>query len=329
MVARLGSQMLLARCVGMAAEIGIADLVATVPRSPAELAATCGVHADALMRILRFLAANGIFRADEAGRIHNTDASEVFRADAPESLRDLVRQSWQDVIWDTYRHLPQTLKTGAPAFTAAFGMDFFDYLAAHPEIGARFDASMARMSAAENPVIAQAYDFGGKQIVDVGGGQGGLLAAILAAHPSARGVLYDQPHVLANSEHLAVAAFKDRCTLANGNFFDAVPTGGDVYILKRILHDWPDDKAVRILTACRAAMAPTARVLVIDAIIKPGNDADANKLLDVGIMALLNGRERTAEDFRSIFANAGLGIRQIIPPHAPSTLSLIEGEILP
>jgi hypothetical protein len=324
---RLSRQLLLARCIALMAEIGIADRVAEAPATPTVLAAACGVNADALGRMLRFLAGNGVFRADGDGLIHNTEASDLLR-DRPGSMRDLLRQSWQDVIWDTYRHLAETLRTGTPAFDRAHGMPFFAYLAAHPEIGARFDASMALMSAPENAAIAAAYPFATDScVVDVGGGRGGLLAAILARHPTARGILTDQPQVLEDAARLQVKTFGARCRLASGDFFRAVPEGGDVYILKRILHDWPDEDAVRILRAVGAALTPAARVLVVDAVIAPGNDPDPNKLLDVGIMALLRGRERTAEDFVRLFAASGLKLLRILPPAPPSTLSIVEGAL--
>jgi hypothetical protein len=321
----LGTQVLLSRCIAMMAEIGIADLVAETPQSPADLARTCNVNADALMRILRFLAANGVFEADATGAIRNTPISDLLRR-GQGSLRDQVRASWQDVIWDTYRQLPETLRTGEPAFDKAFGMPFFDYLAAHPDIGARFDASMALMSMPENAALAAAYPFHGT-VVDVGGGRGGLLRAILLEHRDARGVLFEQAAVLKDVERLLVAGQLDRCRLCPGDFFASLPADGDVYVLKRILHDWSDAEAVRILRTCRAALRTDARVLVIDAVLRPGNARDPNKMLDVGIMALTNGRERTAEDFERLFEAAGIKLLRIVPPTAPSPMSIVEGSL--
>jgi O-methyltransferase domain len=322
---KLSTHLLLTRCIAMVAEIGIADRVATAPATPDALASACNVDADALMRVLRFLASHEVFEADAHGAIRNTPISELLRS-TPGSMRDQVRAAWQDVIWDTYRQLPVTLRTGEPAFDKAFGMPFFDYLAAHPEIGARFDASMALMSMPENAALAAAYPFEGT-VVDVGGGRGGLLSAILRQHPAARGVLFDQASVLQDVGQLLVAGQLDRCTLCEGDFFTAVPAGGDLYVLKRILHDWSDADALRVLRACRAALHGDARVLVVDAVLSPGNAPDPNKMLDVGIMALTRGRERTAEDFQRLFAAAGLTLRRIIPPTAPSTMSLVEGSL--
>ena len=324
-LAKLGPQVMLARCIALIAELGIADRVAITPQTPADLATACGVNADALTRMLRFLAGNGVFKADAKGVIHNTPISELLW-NVPGSMRDTMRQSWQDVIWDTYRCLPHTLLTGEPAFDQAFGTTFFAYLAEHPEIGARFDASMALMSGPENAAIAQTYPFNeANLVVDVGGGRGGLMMALLTAHPDLRGVLYDQPQVFSDRAQLHVAPLLSRCSLTTGDFFTSVPKGGDIYVLKRILHDWSDDDAIRILKTVKASMAPASRLLVIDAVIKPGNDPDPNKMLDVGIMALTNGRERTADDFQRLFAAADIRLTQIIAPTAPSTMSLVEG----
>jgi hypothetical protein len=322
---RLSSQLLLSRCIAVVAEAGIADLVDERPRTPQDLANACQVNADALMRILRFLAANDVFQADGGGVIRNTPLSELLRS-APGSLRDQVRSSWQDVIWDTYRRLPDTLRTGEPAFDQAFGMRFFDYLAAHEEIGARFDASMALMSGPENSALAAAYPFHGT-VIDVAGGRGGLISAILREYGDVRGVLFDQASVLVDVSKLLVAEQLDRCSLCAGDFFTSVPAGGDVYALKRVLHDWSDADAIRILQACRMALRANARILVIDAVLKSGNAPDPNKMLDVGIMALTHGRERTAEEFQRLFEASGLRLLRIIPPTAPSSMSIVEGSL--
>jgi hypothetical protein len=323
---RIAGQVMLARCIGIAAELGLAELVAAEPRTAVELAARTGSHAGALYRMLRYLAANGLFAEDEHGRFANTPMSDVLRADAPGSLRDTLRLAWQDVMWDVYRHLPHTIATGAPAFTRAFGAPFFAYLAAHPELGARFDAAMALQSAPENATVAAAYPFDQAQVVvDVGGGRGGFMAALLQAYPRLRGILFDQAYVLDQPNRVHEAGLATRCQFVAGDFFNSVPAGGDVYVLKRILHDWPDDIAVKILRQVAAVLAPNAKVVVVDAVLSSGNAPDPNKALDVGIMALLEGRERTAEDFARLFARAGLALIRIIPTPAPSTLSLVEG----
>jgi hypothetical protein len=293
-----------------------------------ELARVCGVHAPSLFRMLRFLSSIEIFHQNEAGQFQNTPASEVLREGVTGSLRPMVRLAWQDVIWDTYKAMPEAIKNGTPAFAIAHGRPFFDHLSAKPDIGALFDASMALMSGPENATIAETYPLGNAmQIVDIGGGRGGLLAAILKKHEHLNGILFDQEQVIAEPALITEADVQDRCKLVNGNFFETVPAGGDVYLLKRILHDWSDEDALRILKCVGAALTSRSRIAVIDAVIKPGNNADPNKYLDVGIMTLLEGRERTAEDFEVLFSKAGLQVLRILPTPASSAMSIIEGAI--
>ena len=327
-ILRITGQLLSARCIAIVTELGLADALAEKPQKAEELAETCGVHAPSLFRMLRFLASIGIFHQDDTGAFRNTERSNVLRRDIEGSVFPLVRQGWQDVVWDTYRHLPDGLRTGEPAYTLAHGEAFFDHLAKNPNLGAMFDTSMALMSGPENDVIAGTYPFGeAKSVIDIGGGRGGLLASILTKHESLNGILFDQQQVIEHPDALIEAGLGGRYQCKAGDFFKSVPEGADVYLLKRILHDWSDDDAIRILTSVRQALSPEARVAVIDAVIKPGNDADPNKYLDLGIMTLLKGRERTAEEFEALFTSAGLQLLRILPTPAPSTMSIIEGAL--
>jgi len=323
---RITSAVMTARVLGIVAELGIADLVAKTPSTAANIAKSTGTDVDFLYRILRFLASISVFEEDADGRFHNTAVSEVLRDGVPGSLRPMVRTAWQDVILDTYRQLPKAIKGGDPAFNLAHGQDFFEYLAANSEIGDLFDASMALMSAPENEALANAYDFSRvKCVVDVGGGRGGFLAALLGVNRHLKGVLFDQSHVISEPSHLEEAGVMNRCQIVDGNFFEAVPSHGDVYVLKRILHDWDDANAITILKSCRNALRPEDRLLVMDAVLKPGNGPDLNKALDVGIMALTRGRERTQADFERIFEAAGISLTRIIVAPSPSTMSIVEG----
>ncbi len=325
-ILRLIGSTLVARAIGIVSELGISDLVAREPRTAAALAAETGTHADALYRLMRLLASHDIYQEDEQGRFHLTPLAAVLKREGDDSLYDIVRLAWQDITWDTYRQLPHTIKTGEPAFTKAFGADFFDYLAARPDINARFDASMALFSEPENDVIARTCDFAeASRVVDVGGGRGGLLAAVLKAHPTLRGVLFDRQQVIADSHILHEAGVLNRCDIVSGDFFEAVPPGGDVYLLKRILHDWDDRRALRILRTCAEALGESSRLLTVDAVIEPGNAPDPNKAMDVGIMALTPGRERTEDEFRALYAAAGLKLTRVVATERPSTLSIVEG----
>lgn len=317
---------LVARSLAIAAELGLADLVQTEPQSVTELAHATGTHADSLYRLLRMLASYGVFAEDDGGLFHPTPMSLLLETDRPDSLRDLLTLGWQDIAWDTYRQLPHTIRTGETAFDAAFGATFFDYLAGHPEANASFDSAMALFSGPENGMIAAAYDFGQfARIVDVGGGTGGLMAAILSAHQGVRGVLFDQPQVVANMTGIEASAIRERCEPIGGDFFESVPAAADAYIMKRILHDWDDEAAIRLLLRCREAMNTDARVLVIDAVMQAGNAPDPNKFMDVSIMALTRGRERSETEFQRLFTEAGLRCTEVFPTELPSTLSIIEG----
>lgn len=327
-ILRITGQILSARCIGIAAELGLADHLDQRPMRAEELANVCNAHAPSLFRMMRFLASIDIFHQEQDGTFRNTPASDVLREGVPGSLRPMVRLAWQDVVWDTYRAMPEAIHNGKPAFAIAHGRPFFEHLEAEEDLGALFDASMALISGPENSVISSSYPFGdAKVVVDVGGGRGGLLAAILSDHQTLSGVLFDQQQVIAEPTYLSDAGMLERCKLVSGDFFEAVHPDGDVYLLKRILHDWSDADAIRILKSVRAAMSPDSRVAVVDAVLNPGNDADPNKYLDVGIMTLLEGRERTAEEFETLFSKAGLQLLRILPTPAPSTMSIIEGTV--
>jgi SAM-dependent methyltransferase len=304
-----------------AAELGVADLLEAGPRTAASLAEEMGVHALPLYRILRLLAAEGVFAEDEAGRFRLTPEADLLRTGVPGSMRDAVLMLAHETFWAPAGKLSTTVRTGETPFAQIFGADFFDYFARNPAAGPIFHRGMAGFSDTENAPIAQSYDFGPfSRIVDVGGGHGGFLVEALRANPSARGVLADAPHVLRESR-LGDAGLSDRCELVEADFFRAVPEG-DCIILKRILHDWKDDAAVTILDVCRRSLRAGGRILVIDAVIPPGNEPHGGKLLDVLMLASLPGRERTESDFRGMFAAAGLRLERVIA--TPAALSIVE-----
>lgn len=290
-----------------------------------ELAAATGAHALSLYRVMRMLAARGIFAEDGAGRIHLTPAAAILRSDAEGSVHNRLRLAWQDLIWATYGELPHTVMTGEPAFDRAHGLPLFEYLAENPEANAAFDRAMALISGPEDESVAASYDFGRHRVVvDVGGGRGGLLAAVLARHTEVEGVLFDQPQVVDEVDPGEIDG-TGRCGIVGGDFFRFVPTGADAYVLKRIIHDWDDDTAADLLGRCRAAVNPRGRVLVVEAVIRPGNDPDPHKAQDVGMMLLTRGRERTAEEFRALFDASGLRLERIIATREGTTLSILEG----
>ena len=313
-----------AQALHVAATLGIADLVAAGPRHIDDLAAATGTHAPSLSRVLRTLCSVGVFAEDAEGRFAQTPRSATLRADAPGSIRDAVIWVNEPMHYRSTGDTVQTVTTVRPAFDALFGSPYFDYLAADPGAGRIWDAGMACFSSMENAPIAHAYAFpDGAQIVDIAGGQGGFLAEILLANPTTRGVLYDLPAVVANPQQIVAAGARDRCETVGGDFFEFLPPGGDIYALKRVLHDWDDETCIAILARCRRVIQESGRVLIVDAVIPPGNDPHPAKIVDIVMLNILGGRERTETEFRDLLAAAGFRLNRVIPTH--SMLSIVEG----
>jgi hypothetical protein len=234
-------------------------------------------------------------------------------------------QIGQQYLWTSWGHLLHSVRTGEPAFPELYGTTAWEYRQAHPEEDAVFNAAMTALSAGVVEAIVQSYDFSSMGVLmDVGGGEGVLLAAILAANPALRGVLFDQPHVVNGAnELLERAGVADRCEVVSGSFFEAVPGGADAYLLKSIVHDWDDIATVKILRACRAAIANSGRLLVVEPIIRPGNEPDPAKFSDLNMLVMLGGQERTADDFERLYADAGFRLTDII--RTGSSMAIIEG----
>lgn len=317
------------RGLHVANELSIADFLRDGPRSIEELARATGVHQQSLYRLLRMLAGFGVFAEESPGRFQLTSSSAALITGVPDSLHDAVKMlgdmigdgSW----WTAAGYLDHSVRTGEPAFDHVHATSFFEYLGRHREASRWFDRGLANFAIPENAAIVSAYDFTPfRKIVDVGGGQGGFLAAVLSAYPSAFGTLYDRDTVVAEPAHLITAGLIDRCEVVAGDFFESVPPGGDVYILKRILHDWNDQRCTEILRTCRSAMDAKARILVVDAVVPSGNEPHPSKVMDILMMLLVEGRERTEGEFRELFQLAGLKLTRIVA--TPSVLSIIEGE---
>jgi hypothetical protein len=227
------------------------------------------------------------------------------------------RYPWTDLY--------ETVQTGEPAFDRVYSTNFFDYLAEHPEDEEVFHAAMTSMSKSETVSIIKAYDFSRfSTIVDVGGGRGGLLVAILSANPHLQGVLFDVPTVVAGVDgELSGAEVIDRCKVVSGDFFDSVPEGGDAYLLSNIIHGWSDDQAVQILSRCRAAMTDTACVLLAEVVLPEGRQPSVGKLIDLEMLVMsAGGRQRTETEYRTLFGRAGLRLTRIVP--SAGMVSLVE-----
>jgi hypothetical protein len=314
----------LADALHAAAKLGIADLLAAGPCHIDELAAATGAHGPSLYRLLRTLGSAGVFTEDEPRRFALTSLGEPLRSDVPGSIRDAVIWIGEPMHARSCGEVLTSVLTGRPAFDTIFGMPYFNYHAADPESGRIFDRGMACFAGIEDGAIARAYAFpASARIADIGGGRGGFLAEVLKAQPAARGILFDRPAVVEEPSLLEAAGVLDRCETVGGDFFEAVPPGADVYILKRVLHDWDDDACIALLRRCRAALAAQGRVLVIDAVIPPGNDPHPAKIVDLIMLTALTGRERTEAEFRELLTAAGLRLTRILP--TPSALAIVVG----
>ena len=289
------------QAIRVAVELGLPDRIAAGTRDPDELAAASGAHPPSLRRLLRALAAIGIVTQDEAGLVDLTPVGEGLRSDAAEPLAGWARFCGSEDTARTWGELLHSVRTGESAYRHVHGMDAWEYRTTHPESAAVFDAAMTDLSRRTNRSLLEAYDFSRfGTVVDVGGGRGALLTALLAAHPQQNGVLFDLPHVVAG----ASSAAGDRLRVVGGSFFDGVPSGSDAYLLRAILHDWPDDDCVRILEACRAAMGEEATLLIIERDLADGLQEAA--LSDLNMLVGPGGRERTRAEYASLLARAGL-----------------------
>jgi SAM-dependent methyltransferase len=311
------------QAIYVAAEIGIADFLAAGPRTADELARDTGTHAPSLYRVLRALTSIGLFNEEIDGRFSLTPTGELLGSDTPGSKRSLAIMSGSE-FYRSWGGLLTSVKTGDSAFEKIYGSPFFQYMSMNPDRWRIYDSAMTGIHDSETLPVLDAYDFAPlKTIVDVGGGNGLALAAILRRHPEVRGVLFDLPSVAKRAEEvLAGFGLSDRCGIAGGNFFDSVPSSCDAYLLRHVIHDWKDDEAISILGNCRDAMQPGGRVLVVETVIPSGNEPCFGKLLDL-MMLVVGGRERTREQYEKLFSAAGLRLTGIVP--TTHEVSVIEG----
>ena len=313
-----------AQAIFVAAKLGIADLLREGPASAAALAAAAGVHAPSLDRVMRALAGIGVFAFDADGRFALTPLSDRLRSDAPGSLRAYAIMNGERWVWQSWGAIEHSVRTGRPAFEHVFGARLFDYYTANPEAGRVSAAALDSLSAADNAAVVAAYRFPASGVVvDIGGGQGSLLAAILAAHPDLRGVLVERPAVIDLARTaIAAAGLADRCDLLAGDFFAEVAVRGDVYLMKKVIHDWDDDDARAILSHCRAAMPASARLLLVEHVLPEANQPSPARWLDLLMLVYTGGRERTVADYASLLAAAGLRLERVIP--TASRITVIE-----
>ncbi len=313
------------RALHAVCELGIPDALADGPRSVDALAEATGTKAGKLERVLRALASLGIFRQETDGRYELTPAGNLLRSDVPESVRGFVLiggRTWHDEAW---QGLLEGLRTGTTPIEAVHGAPSMDrFMEDRPEDQQAFQDGLTGLTTGVAPLIADVVDpADGAHIVDVGGGHGALLAALLDAAPGARGTLFDLPSVIGSAGGpLERAGVADRCELVGGDFFESVPKGGDVYVLSQILHNWKDEEAVDLLAYVRDAMPPEGRLVIVDSLLAPGDQPDFGKLLDLELLVMEGGGQRTRDEIRGLVEKAGFEVERVV--ETPTPFAVVE-----
>jgi len=312
-----------------ATRMGIPDLLAQGAKSSAELAAATGSNEDALYRVLRALAMPGVFAETAGRRFALTPLSEALRSDAPGSARELVLWMGNRFHFHVWAELPYSLQTGKPAVEYIYGKPAFEAIEALPDVAHDFNSGMTCMSRQLAPAVLEVYDFSGVDtLMDVAGGHGFILCEILSRYPSLKGILFDMPSVVDDPKCAqCLLNVNHRCRTIAGNFFEHIPGGADAYYMQHIIHDWDDEPALKILGNCRQALQgrKNGKLLVVDSVIPQTPEPHFGKLLDLEMLLMPGGRERTEPEFRTLFAKAGFEITRIVPTSRPD--SIIEARL--
>jgi len=311
------------KAVYVAAKLGLADLLADGPKSVSVLASETGADERALYRLLRALASVGVFCGRADGTYEQTPLSATLRSGA-DGMRAFAIMAGES-LYEAWGDLFHSVTTGEVAFEKRFGMPFFEHLSRAPEESARvFDEAMTQIHGHETPAMLAAYDFSDcRTVADVGGGNGSVLTAILERHSNTRGLLFDLPHVIERAAtEMAARGLAERCCTVAGSFFEHVPEGADCYLMRHIIHDWNDEQCRTILGHCRRAIPADGRLLVVEAVIPEGNGFFFEKLLDLNMMAVPGGLERTEREYADLLASADFTLRRVVPTEA--SISVIE-----
>lgn len=324
LVIQIATGHLVSSALQVVVRLGIPDRLANGPRTAAELAAETGVQEDALYRVLRALASVGLFDEVAPRRFALTLAGQMLRTGVAGSMQAMALWISSPLHFQVYGELMHSVKTGQPAVEKLTGMPVFEYLPKHPELSEIFNNAMTAFSDMVIPAALQAYDFSGiDTLVDVAGGHGAVLTSILKKYPGMKGVLFDLEHVIAGARNrIDASGVKDRVETQSGDFFKAVPAR-DAYVMKHIVHDWDDERAAAILRNIRTAMGQKkGRVILLESVLQPGNAPDFGKIIDLEMLAMPGGRERSEQDFRALFEKAGFRLSRVVPTQSP--LSVIE-----
>lgn len=317
----------ISQAIYAAAKFGIADELKDGPKSVEQLAEATSTNPDALYRLLRALASQGIFAEGEPRHFALTPLADVLRSDVPGSKRALALMAG-DEQFRVWAEIDYSIQTGNIAFDKVYGKPIFEYLGQNPDKARIFDAAMVGIHGRESDIILDAYDFSQFGVIaDIGGGNGSQITGILQRHPAMKGILFDLPHVIeAARDRIASANLADRCQLVGGSFFEAVPEGADAYMLRHIIHDWDDEKSHSILQSCHRAMPANSKLLVVESVIPPGNDPFIGKLLDLVMLLIPGGKERTENEYRTLFGKAGFELERVVP--TAGEVSIVEARKL-
>ena len=324
---KLATGYMSSQAIYVAAKLGIADLLKNGSKNVDEIAHSINVNKNSLYRLLRVLASIGIFVEVEERVFDLTEKGSMLRSDIPLSLRPQIMLMGDKAWWYPWGNLLESVVSGEEVFDKIFNKTYMEYLENNPETLKIFNDCMTSVSDINNPAIVSSYDFSEcKKILDIGGGHGSFISAILKEYPSITGILFDLPSVL-NSIKNFDREIEGRIEIKTGDFFKEVPPGGEIYLLKQIIHDWKDDLSIKILSNCREVMTKNSRVLVVELMIEPGNKPDIAKFFDLHMMLTSTGaKERTKSEFSVLFKQAGLELKRIIP--TPSSFYILEGKII-
>src|SRR5262249_22953183 len=315
----------ISQAIYAAAKFGIANHLKDGPKTVEELARAAATNPDALYRLLRALSSVGIFAESESPHFSLYPFAEPVRSDVAGSKHALALMMGEEQF-RAWAEIEYSIRTGKIAFDKVFGKPAFDYLAEHPDKARVFDAAMVGIHGRESNAVLSAYDFSAISVVaDIGGGNGSQVTEILSKHTSMKGILFDLPHVIERArERIKASGLLDRCQLVSGSFFDAVPDGADAYILRHIIHDWDEEKCLMILRNCHRAMRPASKLLVIESVIPLGNEPFHGKFLDLVMLLIPGGKERTENEYRPLFERAGFELTRIVP--TGTEVSIVEGK---
>ena len=321
-IVQMGTGYWVSRIMYMAAKLDLADHLADGAKTAGELAGKLEVHERALHRLMRSLSSLGVLKEEGDGRFGLSPLGEAMKEGAPGAAKYFLLAMGGDAMWRVWEHFDHSMKTGEPATVQALGMPIFDYMAQHPDLAKHFNGAMVGIHGGEPPAVAAAYDFSQfGTVTDIGGSTGNMLGHILTKHTGPKGVLFDLPHVVKDSpptlEKFGVA---DRVSIEEGSFFNSVPAGSDAYILSHIIHDWNEEECLTILGNCREAMHDDSKLLIVEFVLPEGDEPHIGKLLDMVMLVLPGGEERTPAEYSELLSKAGLKMTNVIPTDSPASI---------